>query len=56
MKYISTRTKNSEKQTSAYVIKNGLAADGGLYVPEEIPSLSEEDINSLIKIREEIHG
>ncbi len=50
MKYISTRTKNSEKQTSAYVIKNGLAADGGLYVPEEIPSLSEEDINSLIKM------
>ena len=48
MNYISTRTKNSEKQKSAYVIKRGLAPDGGLYVPESIPSLSESDIQALI--------
>ncbi|MBE6691815.1 MAG: threonine synthase [Ruminococcaceae bacterium] len=50
MKYISTRTKNSEKQNSAYVIKRGLAPDGGLYVPEEIPALTQGDIESLAKM------
>ncbi len=47
MNYISTRTKNSEKQKSAYVIKKGLAPDGGLYVPESIPTLTEADIKGL---------
>ena len=48
MNYISTRTKNSEKQSAAYVIKKGLADDGGLFVPESIPSLTKEDIDALI--------
>ncbi len=48
MNYISTRTPNSEKQTSAYVIKRGLAPDGGLYVPETLPLLSQNDIESLV--------
>ncbi len=50
MNYISTRTKNSEKQKSAYVIKKGLAPDGGLYVPEAIPALTQGDIESLAKM------
>ncbi len=48
MNFISTRTKNSEKRSAAYVIKNGLAADGGLYVPESIPQLQEDEIQALI--------
>jgi len=48
MNYISTRTPNSEKQTSAYVIKRGLAPDGGLYVPETLPLLSQNDIEALV--------
>ena len=34
MKYISTRTLNSEKIESAQAIKQGLANDGGLFVPD----------------------
>lgn len=48
MNYISTRTADSEKRSAAYVIKKGLAPDGGLYVPECIPALSEDDIEKLI--------
>ncbi len=48
MNFISTRTKNSEKRSAAYVIKNGLAPDGGLYVPESIPQLQEDEIQALI--------
>ena len=49
MKYISTRSKNCPKITSAEAIKTGLSPDGGLYMPEEIPSLSKEEIASLTK-------
>ncbi|MBQ8302050.1 MAG: threonine synthase [Clostridia bacterium] len=37
MKYISTRGAHSEGVSSAYAIKTGLAKDGGLFMPEEIP-------------------
>ena len=47
MNYISTRTPESEKRPSAYVIKNGLAPDGGLYVPESIPALDEVTVSAL---------
>ncbi len=52
MKFVSTRTakENQSGFPSAYVIKNGLAADGGLYVPEEIPSLDEVTIAALAKM------
>lgn len=50
MKYISTRTKESEKQTASYVIKRGLAPDGGLYVPESLPSLDKADIEKLVSM------
>lgn len=47
MQYFSTRDQQQNKYDSAYVIKKGLAADGGLFVPESIPSLTKEEIISL---------
>lgn len=47
MKYISTRNKKI-KLESAEAIKKGLSAEGGLFVPEEIPVLSETEINDLV--------
>lgn len=40
MKYISTRGGEAGGVSSAYAIKTGLAADGGLYMPENIPTVS----------------
>ena len=48
MKYKSTRSTDEVLISSAEAIKNGLAADGGLYMPETIPTLTEEEIESLI--------
>jgi len=42
MKYISTRGTDYQ-YTSAQAIKQGIAPDGGLFVPESIPKLSPED-------------
>ena len=47
MNYISTRGIDKEGRTSAYAIKTGLASDGGLYMPESIPSLSLSEIEAL---------
>ena len=48
MFYHSTRDpKKAKKYTSAEVIKQGLADDGGLFVPESVPSLSEDEIKAL---------
>lgn len=49
MKFISTRDTGAEKHrvSSAEAIKTGLAPDGGLFMPEEIPSLSGADIERL---------
>ena len=49
MKYYSTRDQKEMKFDAAQVIKQGLASDGGLFVPEEIPSLTEAEILSLCK-------
>ena len=46
MKYISTRGK-SAPVTSAEAIKKGLAEDGGLYFPDEMPLLTAEDLKEL---------
>ena len=46
MKFVSTRGKN-EPVSSARAIYQGLAKDGGLFVPESIPQLSLQDIDSL---------
>ena len=47
MNYISTRTVDGEKRSAAYVIKKGLAEDGGLYIPENIPTLDEVTVTAL---------
>ena len=49
MKYTSTRNSNGTKYSAAQVIKQGLAEDGGLFLPEEIPALSKDNILELCK-------
>ena len=46
MNYHSTRDKSVEVSSCEAIIK-GLAPDGGLFVPDTIPCLSEEEIASL---------
>ena len=44
-------TRNSEiKVTSAEAIAQGISKDGGLFVPSEIPSLTQEEIKSIGKM------
>ena len=47
MKYFSTRDSLKNSFDSAEVIKKGLASDGGLFVPDSLPSLTKEEIESL---------
>ena len=47
MKYKSTRSNTAAAVSSAIAIKNGLAPDGGLYMPESIPTLTHEDLATL---------
>ncbi len=47
MKFQSTRGQSNESLSSAYIIKQGLALDGGLFIPESIPSITYDDINAL---------
>ncbi len=49
MKYLSTRNSNL-KITSAKAIASGLAPDGGLFVPEVLPSVTAEDISALCRM------
>ncbi len=49
MKFQSTRDIKAEKFSAAQVIKQGLAADGGLFVPESIPTLTAQEIEALCK-------
>lgn len=49
MNYISTRG-NGQKITSAEAIIKGLASDGGLFVPDEMPKVSMEFITELTKM------
>ena len=46
MKYISTRSK-IKPINSAEAILRGLAADGGLFVPEKIPKVTLEELDAL---------
>lgn len=52
MNYKSTRdTKESPKfVSSAEAIKEGLAPDGGLYIPESFPAFTEDDFAALLKM------
>ena len=49
MKYTSTRGQIKECVDSAYAIKTGLAKDGGLFMPESIPTLDADEISLMIK-------
>ncbi|MBE7022502.1 MAG: threonine synthase [Ruminococcaceae bacterium] len=49
MKYTSTRNKTLSV-TAAMAIKTGLAPDGGLFVPTDIPSITAEDIKALTQM------
>ena len=50
MTYTSTRSANPIAVSSAEAIKRGLAPDGGLYMPTEIPVCSLDEINALISL------
>lgn len=47
MKYISTRGGEAQGVSSAYAIKTGLASDGGLFMPAEIPTVDTAFIETL---------
>ncbi|MDA7705078.1 threonine synthase [Rickettsiales bacterium] len=49
MKYISTRGK-APKLSFEDVVLQGLAEDGGLYIPETLPKFSEEEIKKMKKL------
>lgn len=49
MEYISTRGGGSPVSAARAIIK-GLAADGGLFVPQTIPSVDTDFINSLLNL------
>ncbi|MBE6725615.1 MAG: threonine synthase [Ruminococcaceae bacterium] len=52
MLYYSTRDASSSPRmvTAAEAIKEGLAPDGGLYLPETIPALTEADFDALLSM------
>ena len=51
MYYKSTRD-SSVRVESAVAISQGISADGGLFVPEQIPSITKEELAALAdKIR-----
>lgn len=49
MNYISTRDK-TQKVASAAAIVNGISAEGGLFVPESFPQITEEYLTKLSKM------
>ena len=54
MNYVSTRDREGAlKIRSAEAIKRGLAPDGGLFMPERIPTLSEDEIVRLAGMKYE---
>jgi len=46
MNYVSTRN-NQINFSSEQVLNYGLAPDGGLFIPSELPKFSSEDLNNL---------
>lgn len=49
MNYVSTRN-NAVKVSSAFAIAHGISPEGGLYVPESIPTLCEQDFLKLSEL------
>ena len=50
MNYTSTRGRSGEVRSAAEIIKQGLALDGGLFIPEAIPEITEAEVISLAKM------
>lgn len=50
MMFFSTRDSEKKLFKASEVIKNGLAADGGLFVPDSIPTVSLDDISNISKM------
>lgn len=50
MMFFSTRDPEKKLFKASEVIKNGLASDGGLFVPDSIPFVSIEEIASIAKM------
>ena len=50
MNYISTRGGSDGKVSAAAAIKQGLAGDGGLFMPETIPELDSQDLAELCEM------
>ena len=50
MNYKSTRSNNCAPVSAAQAIKIGLAPDGGLFMPESIPTLSKDEVLSLCEM------
>ena len=48
MNYTSTRD-SSVKVSAAYAIATGISPDGGLYVPENIPELTYDELLAMTK-------
>lgn len=48
MKFISTR--GAEKVTGAEVVLKGIAANGGLYVPEKFPAVTEGELDEMCEM------
>ena len=49
MNYVSTRDK-SNRVSSAEAIAHGISKEGGLFVPESFPKLSNTDFENLKKL------
>ena len=47
MKYFSTRDQQKNSFDSAFVIKKGLATDGGLFVPDSLPTVTRQEIENM---------
>ena len=51
MLYISTRSENNSSNNNfSKIIIEGLAADGGLYLPEKFPKFSSSEINNMVNM------
>ena len=48
MLYVSTRGK-TDLMSSAHAITRGLADDGGLFLPQRIPTMRPSDIKAMAK-------
>ncbi len=50
MMFFSTRDADKKLYPASQVIKQGLASDGGLFVPEDVPAVTLDEISALSKM------